>query len=263
MRTEPAQAPVVPPRRGTLGEVALLFLKLGTIAFGGPAAHIALMEDEVVRQRGWLTREAFLDLLGAASLIPGPSSTELAIYIGHDQAGWPGLIAGGVCFILPAALIVVSLAWAYVRFGALPAVVGVLYGIKPVVIAVVAQALWGMARTAVKTRALALLGAAAVAATLLGADQLAVLVGAGVLSALACGARRARRSADHRHRRRQRHRPAAFPRQRVLAGRRGGAARLAGAILLKTDRVGRCVNLSRRAGGSSPLGGGELEQGGG
>ena len=175
---------VLPPRRGTLGEVALLFLKLGTIAFGGPAAHIAMMEDEVVRRRGWLTREAFLDLLGAASLIPGPSSTELAIYIGHDQAGWPGLLAGGVCFILPAALLVAALAWAYVRFGALPAVVGVLYGIKPVVIAVVAQALWGMARTAVKTRGLALLGAAAVAATLLGADQLAVLVGAGVLSAL-------------------------------------------------------------------------------
>ncbi|HEY2736993.1 MAG TPA: chromate efflux transporter [Thermoanaerobaculia bacterium] len=174
----------LPPRRGTLGEVALLFLKLGTIAFGGPAAHIAMMEDEVVRRRRWLTREAFLDLLGAASLIPGPSSTELAIYIGHDQAGWPGLLAGGVCFILPAALLVAALAWAYVRFGALPAVVGVLYGIKPVVIAVVAQALWGMARTAVKTRVLALLGAAAVVATLLGADQLAVLVGAGVLSAL-------------------------------------------------------------------------------
>ncbi len=174
----------LPPRRGTLGEVALLFLKLGTIAFGGPAAHIAMMEDEVVRRRGWLTREAFLDLLGAASLIPGPSSTELAIYIGHDQAGWPGLLAGGVCFILPAALIVAALAWAYVRFGALPAVVGVLYGIKPVVIAVVAQALWGMARTAVKTRGLALLGAAAVVATLLGADQLAVLVSAGLVSAL-------------------------------------------------------------------------------
>jgi chromate transporter len=184
VRTEPAQPSIETPRRGTLGEVALLFLKLGTIAFGGPAAHIAMMEDEVVRRRGWLTREAFLDLLGAASLIPGPSSTELAIYIGHDQAGWPGLLAGGVCFILPAALIVAALAWAYVRFGALPAVAGVLYGIKPVVIAVVAQALWGMARTAVKTRWLALLGAAAVAAALLGADQLAVLAGAGVLSAL-------------------------------------------------------------------------------
>ena len=180
----PGESPGAPPRRGSLGEVALLFLKLGTIAFGGPAAHIAMMEDEVVRRRGWLTREAFLDLLGAASLIPGPSSTELAIYIGHDQAGWPGLLAGGVCFILPAALIVAALAWAYVRFGALPTVVEILYGIKPVVIAVVAQALWGMARTAVKTWWLALLGAAAVAATLLGADQLAILVGASLLSAL-------------------------------------------------------------------------------
>jgi chromate transporter len=157
---EPGPIAAVSPRRGTLGEVAWLFLKLGTLAFGGPAAHIALMEDEVVRRRGWLTREAFLDLLGAASLIPGPSSTELAIYIGRDQAGWPGLLLGGVCFILPAALLVAALAWAYVRFGALPAVVGVLYGIKPVV----AQALWGMARTAVKSRGLALLGAAAVAA---------------------------------------------------------------------------------------------------
>jgi chromate transporter len=165
--------------------VALLFLKLGTVAFGGPAAHVAMMEDEVVRRRRWLTREEFLDLLGAASLIPGPSSTELAIYIGHRQAGWPGLLAGGVCFILPAALIVTAIAWAYVRFGALPAMAGLLYGIKPVVIAVVAQALWGMARSALKTPGLALLAAAAVAATLLGANQLAVLTAAGALAALA------------------------------------------------------------------------------
>src|SRR3954453_21566273 len=109
--SEPAAASSATPLR----ELAALFLKLAAIAFGGPAAHVAMMEDEVVRRRGWLTREAFLDLLGAASLIPGPSSTELAIYIGHDQAGWPGLLAGGVCFILPAALIVAALAWAYVR----------------------------------------------------------------------------------------------------------------------------------------------------
>src|ERR1700712_4805688 len=111
-----------PSPRGTLGQVVVLFLKLGCLAFGGPAAHIAIMEEEVVRRRRWLTREAFLDLLAAANLIPGPSSTELAIFIGHTQAGWPGLVAGGVCFILPAALIVTAIAWAYVRFGALPAV---------------------------------------------------------------------------------------------------------------------------------------------
>jgi chromate transporter len=174
-----------PSPRGTLGQVAVLFLKLGFLAFGGPAAHIAIMEEEVVRRRRWMTREAFLDLLGAANLIPGPSSTEMAIFIGRTQAGWPGLVAGGVCFILPAALIVTAIAWGYVRFGALPAVEGVLYGVKPVVIAVVAQALWKLARPAVKSWSLALLGAAAVAATLLGVDQVAVLAGTGALAALA------------------------------------------------------------------------------
>ena len=109
------------------------FLRLGTTAFGGPAAHIAIMEDELVRRRKWLSREKFLDLLGASSLIPGPSSSELAIHIGYLRAGWAGLVVGGVCFILPAAILVAIIAWAYVRFGHLPAVAGVLYGVKPVV----------------------------------------------------------------------------------------------------------------------------------
>src|SRR3954463_5190932 len=122
-------------------ELALLFLKLGTIAFGGPAAHIAMMEDEVVHRRQWLTREEFLDYLGATNLIPGPNSTELAIHIGLARAGWPGLLVAGACFILPAALIVTAIAWAYVRYGALPAAESLLYGVKPVVIAVVLQAL--------------------------------------------------------------------------------------------------------------------------
>jgi chromate transporter len=174
-----------PSSRGTLREVVLLFLRLGFLAFGGPAAHIAIMEEEVVRRRRWMTREAFLDLLAAANLIPGPSSTEMAIFIGQTQAGWPGLVAGGVCFILPAALIVTAIAWAYVRFGALPAVAGVLYGVKPVVIAVVAQALWKLARPAVKSWTLALLGAAAIAATLLGVNQVVVLGTSGALAALA------------------------------------------------------------------------------
>src|SRR6266446_5150638 len=108
----------------TLGELASLFLRLGTIAFGGPAAHIALMEDEVVRRRGWLSRAQFLDLVGATNLIPGPNSTELAIHIGYRQSGWTGLVVAGSCFILPAMLIVAGIAWAYVRFGTLPEVTG-------------------------------------------------------------------------------------------------------------------------------------------
>jgi chromate transporter len=166
-----------------LAEVALLFLRLGLTAFGGPAAHVAIMENEVVRRRRWLSEERFLDLLGAANLIPGPSSTELAIFIGYEQCGWPGLIVGGACFIAPAALLVGALAWGYVRFGALPQVAGILYGVKPVVIAVVAQALWSLAPKATKKSPwLVALGAAACAAFALGVDALAVLLGAGAAS---------------------------------------------------------------------------------
>src|SRR3954467_11132157 len=132
------------PDSTSLRELALLFLRLGATAFGGPAAHIALMEDEVVRRRGWLTREELLDLLGATNLIPGPNSTELALHIGHRRAGWAGLLVAGTCFIVPAAMITLALAWVYVRFGHVPRVTGLLYGIKPVMIAVVAQALWGL-----------------------------------------------------------------------------------------------------------------------
>jgi chromate transporter len=116
-------------KQAALRELAWVFLKLGTIAFGGPAAHIAMMEEEVVRRRGWLTREAFLDYLGATNLIPGPNSTELAIHVGLARAGWRGLLVAGACFILPAATIVTVIACAYVRFGGLPAVQGVLYGV--------------------------------------------------------------------------------------------------------------------------------------
>src|SRR3990170_6080496 len=112
----------------SLRELAMLFLRLGTTSFGGPAAHIALMEDEVVRRRQWLTRERFLDYVGATNLIPGPNSTELAIHIGLARAGWPGLLVAGACFILPAALIVGALAGAYVRYGALPQAAGLLAG---------------------------------------------------------------------------------------------------------------------------------------
>lgn len=166
-----------------LRELALLFLRLGTTAFGGPAAHIALMEDEVVRRRHWLTHEEFLDLLGVVNLIPGPNSTEMAIQIGYRLSGWRGLLIGGVCFILPAALLTLALAWAYVRYGMLPQAAGVLYGIKAVMIAVVLQAIWSLARTAVKSRLLAVVGTLAVMANALGLNILIVLFGAGLVTA--------------------------------------------------------------------------------
>jgi chromate transporter len=168
-----------------LGSLAWAFLRLGTTAFGGPAAHIAMMEDEFVRRRSWLTRQEFLDLVGAASLIPGPSSTEVAIYIGYRRAGARGLLVAGVCFILPAAILATAIAAAYVRLGRLPAVGGVLYGVKAAIVAVVAQALVVFARTAVKSVALLLIGAASVAATAAGAQPLLVLITAGVVAMVA------------------------------------------------------------------------------
>jgi chromate transporter len=190
-----APAPA-PTGRGSLVEVAVVFLWLGLTAFGGPAAHVALMEDEFVRRRRWLTREKFLDLTSAAQLVPGPSSTETAIHLGYLRAGWPGLVVAGACFILPAALLVTALGWAYVTFGKLPAVEGLLYGVKSVVVAVVAQALVRFARTVVRTPLLAVVVVAAVVAAALGADALAVLAAAGVGTALARGlARGGRRPA--------------------------------------------------------------------
>jgi chromate transporter len=169
--------------RAKLSELALLFLRLGCTAFGGPAAHIAIMENEVVRRRRWLSSEKFLDLLGAANLIPGPSSTELAVFIGYERAGVVGLVLAGASFVLPAAVMVTALAWAYVQFGALPQVSGILYGIKPVVIAVVVQALWGLAPKAIKMSFwLGALGVVACVASALRVDALVVLVGAGVAS---------------------------------------------------------------------------------
>jgi chromate transporter len=181
---ESAHAPIdrltPPPLGHRLREVAGFFLKLGFIAFGGPAAHIAMMDDEVVRRREWVTHEEFLDLLGAANLIPGPSSTELAIYLGRRRAGWRGLILAGVCFILPAMLLVLALAMAYVHFGALPEVGWLLYGVKPVIIAIVLQALWNLGRTAVKGPLTAAVGVAAVALSFLGGNLLVILLGCGL-----------------------------------------------------------------------------------
>jgi len=165
--------------KASLRELGLLFLKLGTIGFGGPAAHIAMMEDEVVRRRRWMTHDEFLDLLGATNLIPGPNSTEMAIHIGHREAGWKGLLVAGTSFILPAVLIVSGFAWAYVRYGSIPQVQGVLYGVKPVIIAIVLQALWSLGRAAIKTKFLAVTGITGVVLSFLGVHELLVLFGAG------------------------------------------------------------------------------------
>ncbi len=166
----------------SLAELAAVFLKLGTIAFGGPAAHIAMMEDEFVRKRKWITEADFLDRLGMANLLPGPSSTEVAIFIGHAKRGSIGLIVAGSCFIIPAAALVSFIAAAYVRYGSLPQVEGILYAIKPVVIAIIADALWNLARTAVKTKFLAFVGAVSVVLSFLGLDPLMLLLCAGFLS---------------------------------------------------------------------------------
>jgi chromate transporter len=168
-----------------LRQLAWVFLKLGVIAFGGPAAHIAMMENEVVRRRRWLPREEFLDLLGATNLIPGPNSTELAIHIGHRKAGWTGLLVAGSCFILPAAFIVTALAWAYVRYGSLPQTNAILYGVKPVIIAIILQALWGLGTTALKTRSSVLVGAAGMILGFLGVHELAIIFGGGVVAGFA------------------------------------------------------------------------------
>jgi chromate transporter len=164
-----------------LRELAGIFLKLGTVAFGGPAAHIAMMRQEFVARREWLSDQEFLDLLGATNLIPGPNSTEMAIHIGRLRGGWRGLFVAGVCFILPAMLIVLALAWAYVEYGTKPEATWLLYGVKPVIIAVVLQALYGLLRPAVKSWFLGVAGLAVFALYLLGVNEIALLFGAGAI----------------------------------------------------------------------------------
>ena len=160
------------------------FLKLGCIAFGGPAAHVGLMEEEFVRRRRWLSREEFLDVLGAMNLLPGPNSTEMTIHLGWRRAGWPGFFVGGLAFILPAALITSAVAWFYVRFGALPQGRALLYGVKPTIIAVIALAVIRLARSALRGTRAAVLAVAAFAACACGLDPLAALLAAGALSLL-------------------------------------------------------------------------------
>ena len=177
-----------------LAEVIGLFLKLGFTAFGGPAAHIGIMHDEVVRRRKWLSEEQFLDLIGATNLIPGPNSTEMVIHIGYLRAGWPGLIAAGACFIFPAMAITTALAWAYVRYGATPQASFVLGGVQPVIIVIILQALTLLGRKALKDSLTWVIAIAALGLALLRINEVFVMFGGGILGMFAYAVRRGRRS---------------------------------------------------------------------
>jgi chromate transporter len=171
-------------RKGTLAEIAREFLRLGLIAYGGAAAHIALMEDIFVQRLGWLSRERFLDLVGAVNLLPGPTSTELAIYIGEIRGGLPGLLIAGSCFILPAAILAAGLAWVYVNYGALPNVEALLFGVKAIVVALIFQAIWNLARAALKTPFLVLLVALVLVLAFLGLPVVVLLIASGLVCLL-------------------------------------------------------------------------------
>ena len=165
----------------SLRELASLFTRLGFTAFGGPAAHVAMLHDEVVTRRGWMSEQHFLDLIGATNLIPGPNSTEMVMHVGKERGGWKGLIIAGACFILPAAVLVTILAWAYVTYGATPQGESLLYAVKPVVVVIVLQALIKLGRKAVKSWLLAVIGIGVFALYLLGVNELVLLFGTAVL----------------------------------------------------------------------------------
>ena len=167
-----------------IGQLLGLFFKLGVTAFGGPAAHIAMMEDEVVTRRGWMTRERFLDLIGATNLIPGPNSTEMAIHIGFVRAGIVGLVVAGVSFILPAALITLGCAWAYDQFQTVPQAEALLYGIKPAVIAVILSAVWRLGKTAAKGPFLIVIGFLVMLSVLFGINEIIALLSGGIVGIL-------------------------------------------------------------------------------
>ena len=170
-------------KENRLAEVAAVFLKLGCIGFGGPAAHIAMMEEEIVNRRGWMDRQHFLDLIGATNLIPGPNSTEMTMHCGRERAGWPGLIVAGVCFILPAVLITGFLAWLYGEYGELPEVAPFVFGIKPAVLAIIAGAILKLGRKALKNWELGILGSAVLLSSLLGVNEILALLMGGILGA--------------------------------------------------------------------------------
>jgi len=176
-------------QQGSLREVAVVFLKLGLLAFGGMAGLVAMMRREMVERRRWISEQEFLDLLGICSLLPGPTATELAILLGYERAGGPALFLGGGLFILPSIVMVVALAWAYVRFGTLPAAQWILYGAVPIVIAIIADALWSLGRAAIKNVWLAMLAVLVVALYFLGVSVLAIILGAGILAGAVAVAR--------------------------------------------------------------------------
>jgi len=169
---------------GSLAEIAKVFFKLGCIGFGGPAVHIAMMEEEVVRKRKWITPEHFLDLVGATNLIPGPNSTEMTMHCGHERGGWRGLVVAGLCFIIPAVVITGTLAWAYQRYGTLPQVQPFIYGIKPAIIAVIFALMISLGKKALKSTAMAVIGVCALILTLVGFNEILVLFGAGLAGIL-------------------------------------------------------------------------------
>jgi chromate transporter len=165
-------------------QLAILFGKLGVIGFGGPAVHIALMEEEVVRKRGWMDHQHFLDLVGATNLIPGPNSTEMTMHVGHERAGWKGLLVAGCCFIVPAVIITALFAWAYQLYGRLPQVQPFIYGIKPAIIAVIVVTMLFLGKKALKSLQLGIIGATAAVAVLAGLNEIYVLFGAGFIGIL-------------------------------------------------------------------------------
>jgi chromate transporter len=165
--------------KADLKDIAILFLKLGIIGFGGPVAHIAMMQDEVVTKRKWLTEQHFLDLIGATNLIPGPNSTEMAIHIGHEKGGWKGLITAGLCFILPAVFITVIFAWLYKQYGQIPEVFPFVYGIKPAIIAIILGAIFPLAKKSLKSIELIIIGLLVLVCSLLKINEIYLMFGAG------------------------------------------------------------------------------------
>ena len=192
MREEVVQEASAPAPAGSLRELAWVAFKLGCTAFGGPAAHIAMLREEAVARRRWTSEQHFVDMLGVTNLLPGPNSTEMVIHTGFERGGWRGLVVAGSLFILPAATITLILAWLYVRYGATTEGEWLLYGIKPVIIAVVAQALWNLGRTAIRGVVLAAIGAAVLALYLLGVHELVLLFGGGLVVALVRSGQRLR-----------------------------------------------------------------------
>ncbi len=180
----------MPQQQHKLIEIALLFFKLGSIAFGGPAAHIAMMEDEVVKKRKWMSQEHFLDLVGATNLIPGPNSTEMTMHCGHERAGWKGLFVAGFCFIFPAVVITGVFAYLYEQYGQLPKIAPFIYGIKPAVIAIIIMAAYRLGKKAIKTIPLAILGVIFIGGSLWGLNEILILFGGGLLGLLLYFARK-------------------------------------------------------------------------